>query len=259
MPENEKVDIQNLDLERQKLALEQKRLASDEHFKQEDLKQNAERLRLDAERIKLDQRFVNKYLATMLLAFGTVLTVAVSYVQIRVNEANNSAALQLQTQKYFSDTALEYRKELMTFVIQNQANLSSRDEVVRTRYHAILRSAFPEYAEPWLQAFNSGLPKIPELPQPSEPTKRDWKQDLTWSIGDKGPVGCLAQYEDLPECIFGGARSCVMRIAILEATRGNYSQALKLSLITQCLNPDARKAITNAGQQQVGEFLRTQQ
>lgn len=100
MPDSEEADSGNFDLDRERFALEQKRFASDEHNKREDARLNAERLDLDAERLKLDQRFVNRYLTALILFAGTVLTIAVSFVQLRVNENNNVAALRLQREKH---------------------------------------------------------------------------------------------------------------------------------------------------------------
>lgn len=157
----------------------------------------------------------------------------------------------------------------MTFVTQNQEKLSSQDEVIRNRYRAILRSTFPELADQWLQALNFDTSRTPVAGAPSPedqvptassraPMKADWMLHLKWSIADRGPVDCLEQYRELPECIYGGGRSCVMRKAILEAKSGDYASALRLSLITQCHNGAAQNAIAKAGQQAVGEFLRTQ-
>jgi hypothetical protein len=90
----------------------------------------------------------------------------------------------------------------------------------------------------------------------------DWQKHLDWSIGnhtsDPGETNCIDQYVATePACIVGGGRSCLMKRAIESAKANNYAYAFRLSLITQCHNGTAQSQIGAAGQQAVGDYLKT--
>ena len=90
--------------------------------------------------------------------------------------------------------------------------------------------------------------------------KPEWQQHLDWSIGNRtGPdqLNCPEQYTaTYPECIAGGGRACLMEKAIQSAKDNDFNNAMRLSLITQCHNQGAQKAIGAAGKTQVGNYLR---
>ena len=92
--------------------------------------------------------------------------------------------------------------------------------------------------------------------------KPEWQNDLDWSIGnhtsDPGETNCVDQYlATEPACIVGGGRACLMKRAIDSAKANNYAYAFRLSLISQCHNGTAQAQIGAAGQQAVGDYLKT--
>ena len=92
--------------------------------------------------------------------------------------------------------------------------------------------------------------------------KPDWQKHIDWSIGnhttDPGETNCPDQYAATePNCILGGGRACLMARAIDSAKANNYAYAFRLTLITQCHNGGAQQAIGAAGQQAVGDYLKT--
>jgi hypothetical protein len=91
----------------------------------------------------------------------------------------------------------------------------------------------------------------------------EWIKNVLWSIAnyttDPGETNCQADYlATEPQCLVGGGRWCLMQRAIDSAKHGNYNYAFRLTLITQCHNAHAQSTIAEAGQQAVGDFLRSQ-
>jgi hypothetical protein len=91
---------------------------------------------------------------------------------------------------------------------------------------------------------------------------QDWQKHLDWSIGnhtsDPGETNYIDQYVATESaCIVGGGRSCLMKRAMESAKANNYAYAFRLSLITQCHNGTAQSQIGAAGQQAVGDYLKT--
>jgi hypothetical protein len=97
----------------------------------------------------------------------------------------------------------------------------------------------------------------------------DWQIHLDWSISDQGHVDCGEQYSPYPtcavctpdwkghpDCLERGGRACMMSYAIRDARAGHCDLALEESLVTQCHNGTARRAIEAAGSTSVCRYLR---
>jgi hypothetical protein len=88
-------------------------------------------------------------------------------------------------------------------------------------------------------------------------SQREWQSSIDWSINNTGQVDCPQLYtSEVASCVVSGGPACVMSQAVRQATEGNYSRDLELTLITQCHNPAAQKQILAAGEKAVGEYLR---
>lgn len=91
--------------------------------------------------------------------------------------------------------------------------------------------------------------------------KPEWQKDLDWSIGNKtgaDELNCPDQYlATYPECIAGGGRACLMEKAIDSAKHGDYANAFRISLITQCHDGAAQTRISVAGVHEVGDYLKS--
>jgi len=86
----------------------------------------------------------------------------------------------------------------------------------------------------------------------------NWKDHLDWAISDNGAPDCPDLYiVTSPECLAHGNRSCVMRTAIASAKAGDYNNAFRLALVSECHNAGAQMDLATAGQQAVCEYLRT--
>lgn len=99
----------------------------------------------------------------------------------------------------------------------------------------------------------------------------DWQVHLHWSIHDQGHVDCGEQYSPYPtcavctpdwkghpDCLERGGRACMMSYAIRDARAGRCDLALQESLVTQCHNSAAQRAIESAGSAAVCLYLRSQ-
>lgn len=83
------------------------------------------------------------------------------------------------------------------------------------------------------------------------------QKNLDWSIGNTGAPDCPLEYAAYPECLLpGSGRACLMQKAIASAKENDCSNAFRLSLITQCHNPEAQKSIAAAGAEAVCSYLR---
>jgi len=83
---------------------------------------------------------------------------------------------------------------------------------------------------------------------------------IDWSIRNTdagGSTDCPALYTD-PGCVLHGGRACLMSQAINTAQANGCSEALKITLVTQCHNPEARQAILAAGDENVCAYLKAQ-
>jgi hypothetical protein len=93
--------------------------------------------------------------------------------------------------------------------------------------------------------------------------KPDWQIHIDWAIHDDGAwePQCIQKVLSVyPECVVpypGTGRACVMRKAIAAAKADNCNHAFEMALLCQCHNADAQKAIGNAGQQAVCDYLKT--
>lgn len=91
--------------------------------------------------------------------------------------------------------------------------------------------------------------------------KPDWQKHIDWSIGNStgaDQVNCPDQYVATEaHCLTEGGRACLMRRAIDSAKHNNYDYAMRLTLITQCHSGGAQQAIGAAGQNAVGDYLKT--
>jgi hypothetical protein len=86
----------------------------------------------------------------------------------------------------------------------------------------------------------------------------NWKEHLDWAISDNGAPDCPDLYiVTCPQCLAHGNRSCVMRTAIASAKAGDYANALRLALVSECHNTGAQMDLATAGQQAVCEYLTT--
>lgn len=98
----------------------------------------------------------------------------------------------------------------------------------------------------------------------------DWQLHLDWSIHDQGHVDCGEQYSPYPtcavctpdwkghpDCLERGGRACMMSYAIRDAREGHCDIALQESLVTQCHNGAAQRAIEAAGSAAVCRYLRS--
>jgi hypothetical protein len=90
-------------------------------------------------------------------------------------------------------------------------------------------------------------------------SSEEWQQHILWSIRNAdagGSVDCPNAYIGVaPECLATGGRSCVMRKAIDAAERNKQAEAVRLSLITQCHNPQAADQIRSLGPQALTAYL----
>jgi hypothetical protein len=88
--------------------------------------------------------------------------------------------------------------------------------------------------------------------------KPDWQLHIDWAIQDKGAVDCPAQYYEVgaSDCVYHDGRACLMQRAISFAKNNNNHSAMRLTLITQCHNQQAQQAISSAGVDAVGDYLR---
>lgn len=99
----------------------------------------------------------------------------------------------------------------------------------------------------------------------------DWQIHLNWSIHNQGHVDCGEQYSPYPtcavcppdwkghpDCLAHGGRACMMSYAINNARAGRCDLAFAESLVTQCHNGTARRAIETAGSPAVCRYLRSQ-
>jgi secreted trypsin-like serine protease len=114
----------------------------------------------------------------------------------------------------------------------------------------------------------SGNPPVPPPPekvsenmQNNPPTQRaEWMTHIDWSIRNTdagGSTDCPARYTD-PGCVLNGGRACLMSQAINAAKASGCAEALKTTLVTQCHNPEAQKAILAAGEKNVCAYLNAQ-
>jgi hypothetical protein len=103
---------------------------------------------------------------------------------------------------------------------------------------------------------------VSESVQNNPPTQRaEWMGHIDWSIGNTdagGSTDCPALYTD-PSCVLKGGRACLMSQAIDAVKANGCSEALKITLVTQCHNPEARQAILAAGEQNVCAYLKAQE
>jgi hypothetical protein len=91
-----------------------------------------------------------------------------------------------------------------------------------------------------------------------------YQTNIDWAANDHGHENCTERYilplggNPLAWCLVNGKRACVTSIAI-EAAYENRDQLalLLMAEITQCHNSDARATLYAAGQQAVGNYLRT--
>lgn len=114
---------------------------------------------------------------------------------------------------------------------------------------------------------NATAQPVPSQPAPTHTAlagapKPDWQNHIDWSIGhyttDPGGTDCVDQYRATePKCITGGGRACLMERAIDAAKHNNYSYAFRLTLISQCHNPNAQQQLGEAGQQKVSDYLKS--
>ena len=110
----------------------------------------------------------------------------------------------------------------------------------------------------WLAILGLALPlwttQVMAAPKP------DWQKHIDWSISnyttDPAVTNCPGQYAADLQCTVFGGRACLMGRAILLAKQGQLPQALQLTLITQCHNKGAQDAISSAGANGVGRYLR---
>jgi hypothetical protein len=84
------------------------------------------------------------------------------------------------------------------------------------------------------------------------------QSNLDWSVGNTGAPDCPLEYTAYPECLLPGtgSRACLMQKAIASAKANDCSNAFRLSLVTQCQNAGAQKAIASAGAEAVCSYLR---
>lgn len=93
--------------------------------------------------------------------------------------------------------------------------------------------------------------------RPIKPTRPEWQNHIDWSIGYSGAPDCPDQYARTePHCLNEGNRSCLMRSAIQSAKRNNCAYAMRLTLITQCHNPNAQRVIVSGGEFPVCQYLK---
>jgi hypothetical protein len=69
-------------------------------------------------------------------------------------------------------------------------------------------------------------------------------------------VNCPEQYAVQPQCLAQGGRTCLILTAKYLALHGECDAAFGLTLVCQCNNAEARRAIVNAGATNVCSFLR---
>jgi hypothetical protein len=93
---------------------------------------------------------------------------------------------------------------------------------------------------------------------PNSTAGGNWKDHLDWAMSDDGAPDCADLYiVTNPECLAHGNRSCIMNKAIESAKAGNYVNAFRLALITECHNNGAQMDLARAGQKAVCEYLKT--
>jgi hypothetical protein len=95
---------------------------------------------------------------------------------------------------------------------------------------------------------------------PPATQRAEWMSHIDWSIRNTdagGSTDCPALYTD-PGCVLNGGRACLMSQAINAAKADGCSEALKITLVTQCHNSEAQQAILAAGEQSVCAYLKAQ-
>jgi uncharacterized membrane protein len=101
--------------------------------------------------------------------------------------------------------------------------------------------------------------KLAPPPPPSPPAKPLWQTHIDWCSNNRdagGSVDCPELYlGTYPACMVSGGRSCLISKAKALAHSGNCDDALRVTLICQCKNQEAKDAIEAAGARQVCGYL----